>query len=73
MECSAVYIDRHKLPYGSVLPLRGAMATLFHCDHLPALRIQFVQANAKTNKVVNTPAGFLVDVTCSLPTPQGGQ
>ncbi|KAI9544569.1 hypothetical protein NQZ68_001442 [Dissostichus eleginoides] len=30
-----------------------------------------VHANAKTNKVVNTPAGFRVDVTYSLSTPQG--
>lgn len=30
-----------------------------------------VHANAKTNKVVNTPAEFRVDVTYSLSTPQG--
>ena len=32
-----------------------------------------MDANANTNKVVNIPAGFPVDVTCSLSNPQGRQ
>lgn len=40
--------------------LCGAGATLLHCDHLRALRIQRVLANVNTNKVVNIPAQFLV-------------
>lgn len=65
---SVTALCRQKVPYGS-----AAAATLLHCDHLPAVRIRRCQADANSNKVVNTAAGFLVDVTCSLSNPQGSQ
>lgn len=58
-QCSVTALT-DKLPFGSVTGLCGAGATLLHCDHLRALRIQRVLANVNTNKVVNIPAQFLV-------------
>lgn len=55
-------LNTQKLPYGS-----GSTVIIYQHSGWCG------QANANSNKVVNTPAGFRVDVTCSLSNPQGSQ